>query len=209
MVKAAQDHHENSGPRTRLWLCFAGAGIALALAGCSAPSSTVSIDQVKLPNSVLDEPLVADAVSNAVLADLSSLAPGITNANGASVSQGEAASEVSVYTMGGPQNSLNSIQVQLAESLGAGDKSGGRKQSLLGQPAKAQDEQLDYAHESFEVGAVRADQMLSVRGNKTIVQTWTVARPSPDTLIAVRDLGADPQRPRQVIESIVNQLGAN
>ncbi len=154
-----------------------------------------------LPQRVAGQQVDTTPDSSGLLEQIQSLAPDVSG-SAASVVDPQGAATQTLLVLTGPRNSLNSVQLRIAQALGAGRKAdewdaGG----IGGTPSVA----LTYQKSDFKIDDLRVDRVASVSQSGAVTQQWLMVRSTPRLLLAVRDLTGDDAKARAALGSMLAQ----
>ncbi len=156
---------------------------------------------VLVPQEVAGQALAATPDSSGLLEQIVSLAPGVSG-SAASVADEQGPAPYTVLILNGPQNSLNSVQIRIAQALGAGRKADEwGAAGLPGAPGVA----FTYQKSDFKLSGLLVDRVANVNQSGAVVQQWLMIRPNPGLLLAVRDLRGDDGKARDVLAAVLRQ----
>lgn len=170
----------------------------LAMTACS-PSAADWTKQPEtlVPDAVSDFTVAQTPAANTELAELVRLAPGVTGA-GRQISSG--ADEIAdVFVLSGPKNSLNSVTLRIAESLGAADN----PQTMT----SGDDLELSYSHSASEVAGVQTDSLMSRTAAGEVVDVWQVARPVPERMVLVHSSTGNVEQAQEILAAVLDSPG--
>ncbi len=154
-----------------------------------------------LPQKVAGQQVDTTPDSSGLLEQIQSLAPDVSG-SAASVVGPTGATTETLLVLTGPRNSLNSVQLRIAQALGAGRKAdewgaGG----IDGTPSVA----FTYQKSDFKIDDLRVDRVASISQSGAVTQQWLMVRPTTGLLLAVRDLTGDDAKARGALGSMLAQ----
>lgn len=147
---------------------------------------------------------VREQAQTTSLADqLRILAPGVsvTAAAGAAANP-DTAPAISLVVLRGSRNSLNTVQVKIAQALGAavpadawtsGGVNGGG-----GMAAR-------YEKTNFELAGQRVDRVATVEASGAVPQEWLMVRPTPDLLLVTQNLSGSSEVGQDALVALMDQ----
>ncbi len=207
-MEASRSNGVYSGVR-RHWIAFSALGCAVVVAVVvlivflvAEPSRDWSRPAASLlPQKVAGQQVDTTPDSSGLLEQIQSLAPDVSG-SAASVVDPAGAATQTMLVLTGPRNSLNSVQLRIAQALGAGRKAdewgaGG----IGGTPVLAS----SYQKSDFKIDDLRVDRVASVSQSGALTQQWLMVRPTPGLLLAVRDLTGDDAKTRGALGSMLAQ----
>lgn len=202
-------------PRKRQrWVWLTAAVLVLAIAGAAAAAffwlrpgeSNWSKPAAQLlPTEVADNKVVANADSDALLTQLKELAPQVEGTT-ASIDTPAGAGAIKMAVLTGPRNSLNSIQLRIAESLGAGRAAAAdpwEAGSING--SSSSNLSSKYEKSDFQLDGLRVDRVASVSESGSVTRQWLMVRPAQGLLLTVSDISGDEQQARDALSAMLDQ----
>ena len=162
-----------------------------------------------MPTDIDGRPAAPDAMSDAVAAQLQSLAPDITTVKGVSVAASDAnqpnqTSGISLFALEGKQNALNLVEQRVASAMGEG-----RPQSKF--TPEANDDtggSWKYSEEQLTIGGLAASKVATVSSTGEPIEAWILIRPKGNILIAARDVAGNPDALKQSVEAMLEKARA-
>ncbi len=154
-----------------------------------------------LPQKVAGQQVDTTPDSSGLLEQIQSLAPDVSG-SAASVGDPQGVATQTLLVLTGPRNSLNSVQLRIAQALGAGRKADEWDAGAIsGTPSLV----FTYQKSDFKIDDLRVDRVASVSQSGAVTQQWLMVRPTTGLLLAVRDLTGDDAKARGALGSMLAQ----
>lgn len=177
--------------------------LAVGLLTAAPPRDWSKSPAALLPGNVGGQQVGVTDGSSGLLDQIKALAPGV-GGSAASVAGSPDKVAMTVLVLTGPQNSLNSVQIRIAKALGADRKAQGWE---AGPIQGAPDPGVAYQKSESELDGLRVDRVATVDKDGKPVQQWLMIRPSPELLLAVRDLTGSESDARDALRAVLDKAG--